>query len=251
MPSLLKRSVVELIGTFWLVFAGCGSAIFSATFPGLGIGILGVALAFGLSVVTMAYALGHVSGAHLNPAVTAGLVAARKFPRSELVPYIVGQVIGAILAAVALYVVASGRPGFSLQDGFATNGFGVYSPAGFSMLACFISEFVLTGMFMLVILGVTSQDAPKGFAPLAIGLTLILIHLISIPITNTSVNPARSTGPAIILGGEALRQLWFFWVSPLLGAVTAGVSYRKWIQRPAYLAEVPQPERPLKKASSH
>src|ERR1700729_745437 len=221
--SLFKRSVAEMFGTFWLVFGGCGAAIFAAAYPSLGIGFAGVALAFGLTVLTMAFAIGHVSGCHLNPAVSIGLVTARRFPISELPAYIVAQVVGAVAGAGVLYMIASGKPGFSLAGGFASNGYADHSPGGYSLLACFIAEVVLTAFFLLVILGSTDERAPKGFAPIAIGLCLTLIHLISIPVTNTSVNPARSTGPAIFVGGWALSQLWLFWLAPILGAILGGL----------------------------
>ncbi len=223
--SLFKRSLAECFGTFWLVFGGCGSAIFAAAFPGLGIGFAGVALAFGLTVLTMAYAIGHISGCHLNPAVTAGLVAGKRFPAREALPYIIAQVLGAFIGAGLLFIIASGKDGFSTATGFASNGYGPHSPGGYSLVACFVAEAVLTAFFLLVIMGSTDARAPKGFAPIAIGLCLTLIHLISIPITNTSVNPARSTGQAIFVGGWAISQLWLFWVAPLLGGVLGGVLY--------------------------
>src|SRR5580692_9546244 len=222
---LSKRAFAEFIGTFWLVFGGCGSAVLAAAFPGLGIGFAGVALAFGLTVLTMAYAIGHISGCHLNPAVSIGLVAGKRFPVSELLPYIVAQVAGAIAASGVLYIIASGKEGFSLAGGFASNGYADHSPGGYSLLACLVAEVVLTAFFLLVILGSTDERAPKGFAPIAIGLCLTLIHLISIPITNTSVNPARSTGPAIFVQGWALSQLWLFWVAPILGGAIGGLLY--------------------------
>ena len=224
--SLFKRSLAECFGTFWLVFGGCGAAVFAAAFPTLGIGFVGVALAFGLTVLTMAYAIGHISGCHLNPAVTAGLVAGKRFPASEALPYIVAQVVGAIAAASVLFVIASGKEGFSLANGFASNGYADHSPDHYSLLACLVAEIVLTAFFLLVIMGSTDARAPKGFAPIAIGLCLTLIHLISIPITNTSVNPARSTGQALFVGGWALGQLWLFWVAPLIGGVLGGLIYR-------------------------
>ncbi len=224
--SLSKRAFAEFIGTFWLVLGGCGSAVLAAAFPGLGIGFVGVALAFGLTVLTMAYAIGHISGCHLNPAVSFGLWAGRRFPGSELLPYIIAQVIGAIVAAGLLYLIASGREGFDIAGGLASNGFAEHSPGGYSLLACLITEVVLTFMFLIVILGATDKRAPAGFAPIAIGLCLTLIHLISIPVTNTSVNPARSTGPAIFVGDWALSQLWLFWLAPILGAILAGFVYR-------------------------
>jgi aquaporin Z len=221
------RAIAELIGTFWLVLGGCGSAVISAAFPEVGIGLLGVSLAFGLTVVTMAYAIGHVSGCHLNPAVSIGLTAAGRFPAGELLPYIGAQVAGAVGAAAVLYLIASGAQGFDLAGGFAANGFGEHSPGGYSFGAAFICEAVLTFMFLMVILGATDKAAPAGFAGLAIGLALTLIHLISIPVTNTSVNPARSTGQALFVGGWALAQLWLFWVAPIAGAAAAGVAHRR------------------------
>ena len=224
--SLIKRSLAECFGTYWLVFGGCGSAIFAAAYPALGIGFAGVALAFGLTVLTMAFAIGHISGCHLNPAVTAGLVAGRRFPISEALPYILAQVIGAIAAAGTLYVIASGKAGFSLAGGFASNGYADHSPDHYSMWACLLAEMVLTAFFLIVIMGSTDARAPKGFAPIAIGLCLTLIHLVSIPITNTSVNPARSTGQALFVGGWALSQLWLFWVAPIAGGVLGGLLYK-------------------------
>jgi aquaporin Z len=222
-----NRLAAELVGTFWLVLGGCGSAVIAAAFPDVGIGLLGVALAFGLTVLTMAYAIGHVSGCHLNPAVSVGLVVGRRFPSSELVPYVIAQLVGALLGAAVLYGIASGKPGFdAAASGFAANGFGDHSPGGYALGAAFLAEAVLTFMFLLIILGATDRRAPAGFAPLAIGLGLTLIHLISIPVTNTSVNPARSTGPALFVGGWALAQLWLFWVAPILGAAAAGLAYR-------------------------
>jgi aquaporin Z len=220
---MYKRAAAEFFGTFWLVFGGCGSAVLAAAFPQLGIGFAGVALAFGLTVLTMAFAIGHISGCHLNPAVSIGLVAGRRFPANELPAYIVAQVAGAVIASGVLYLIASGKPGFSLAGGFASNGYGVHSPGGYSLMACFVAEVVLTAFFLLVILGSTDERAPKGFAPIAIGLCLTLIHLISIPVTNTSVNPARSTGPALFVGGWAIGQLWLFWVAPILGAILGGL----------------------------
>ena len=225
-----KRLGAEFIGTFWLVLGGCGSAVLAAAFPGLGIGFVGVALAFGLTVLTMAFAIGHISGCHLNPAVSVGLVVGGRFPAGELIPYIVAQVLGAILGAGVLYVIASGHAGFDASAGFASNGYGEHSPGGYSLAACLVDEIVMTFMFLMIILGATDERAPKGFAPIAIGLGLTLIHLISIPVTNTSVNPARSTGPAIFAGGWALGQLWLFWVAPIVGAAIAGVVYR-WLGR--------------------
>jgi aquaporin Z len=225
--DLNKRCVAEFIGTFWLVFGGCGSAVLAAAFPGVGIGLLGVSFAFGLTVLTMAYAIGHISGCHLNPAVSIGLVAGGRFKPTELVPYILAQVVGGIAGAGVLYLIASGKAGFQLADGFASNGYGEHSPGNYSLLAGFVAEFVLTFMFLLIILGATDKRAPQGFAPIAIGLGLTLIHLIGIPVTNLSVNPARSTGPAVFVGGWALTQLWLFWVAPILGAAVAGIVHRQ------------------------
>jgi len=222
---LCKRLTAEVIGTFWLVFGGCGSAVLAAAFPEHGIGFLGVALAFGLTVLTMAYAIGHISGCHLNPAVTVGLATGRRFPWNEVLPYVVAQLVGAVLASTVLYVIASGKTGFSLSAGFAANGYGEHSPGGYTLTAALAAEVVLTFMFLMVILGATDKRAPAGFAPIAIGLCLTLIHLIGIPVTNTSVNPARSTGPALFAGAWALRQLWLFWLAPLVGAWIAGVVY--------------------------
>ncbi|HEY3295636.1 MAG TPA: aquaporin Z [bacterium] len=226
--SLSKRFAAELMGTFWLVFGGCGAAVLAAAFPNLGIGFLGVALAFGLTVLTMAFAIGHISGCHLNPAVSFGLWAGKRFPASELLPYIIAQVIGGILGATVLYIIASGSAGFSLANGFASNGYGEHSPGGYPLLSCFVAEVVLTFFFLTVILGATDTRAPKGFAPIAIGLALTLIHLIGIPVTNTSVNPARSTAPALFVGDWALAQLWLFWLAPILGAILAGWLYQ-WL----------------------
>jgi aquaporin Z len=223
--SLGKRTLAEFLGTFWLVLGGCGSAVLAAAFPSLGIGFAGVALAFGLTVLTMAYAIGHVSGCHLNPAVSVGLVAGKRFPASELLPYMIAQVLGAIAGAGVLYVIASGKAGFDVSGGFASNGYGEHSPGGYSLGAALVCEIVMTFFFLLVILGATDQRAPAGLAGLAIGLGLTLIHLISIPVTNTSVNPARSTGPALFAGGWALSQLWLFWVAPIVGAAIAGAMY--------------------------
>jgi aquaporin Z len=222
-----NRLGAEFIGTFWLVLGGCGSAVLSAAFPNVGIGLLGVALAFGLTVLTMAFAIGHISGCHLNPAVSFGLWAGNRFSASELVPYIIAQVLGAIAGAFVLYLIASGKAGFDVvQSGLAANGYGAHSPGGYSLFAGLVSEVVMTYMFLLIILGATDPRAPAGFAPVAIGLGLTLIHLISIPVTNTSVNPARSTGPALFVGGWALAQLWLFWIAPIAGAILAGVTYR-------------------------
>jgi aquaporin Z len=222
---LSKKLAAEFLGTFWLVFGGCGSAVLAAAFPQLGIGFLGVALAFGLTVVTMAYAIGHISGCHLNPAISVGLAVGKRFPFGEVVPYIIAQVLGGILGSAVLYVIASGKEGFSLSGGFASNGYGAHSPGGYSLLACFVAEVVLTFFFVLVIHGATDHRGVTGFAGLAIGLTLTLIHLIGIPVTNLSVNPARSTAPAIFAGGWALQQLWLFWVAPILGGIVAGAVY--------------------------
>ena len=232
-----KKYAAELIGTFWLTFAGCGSAVLAAAFPQVGIGLLGVALTFGLSVVTMAFAIGHISGCHLNPAVTVGLCAGGRFPGSQVIPYIVAQVIGAIAGAALLYVIASGKAGFDLAGGFASNGYGDHSPGKYTLLAGFVCEVTMTAMFLFVIMGATHGRAPAGFAPLAIGLALVMIHLVSIPVTNTSVNPARSTGPALFVGGWALQQLWLFWVAPLIGGVIGGVVYRWLSDEPAGLVE--------------
>jgi aquaporin Z len=223
---LSKRALAEFFGTFWLVFAGCGSAVLAAGFPTLGIKFAGVALAFGLTVLTMAYAIGHISGCHLNPAVSLGLVVGKRFPASDLGAYVVAQVAGAIAAAGVLFVIASGKEGFDVHAGFASNGYGLHSPDNYSLLAGFIAEVVLTAFFLIVIMGSTDGRAPKGFAPIAIGLCLTLIHLVCIPVTNTSVNPARSTGPAIFAGGWALQQLWMFWVAPLIGGALGGGIYK-------------------------
>ena len=231
--SLGRRSLAELLGTFWLVFGGCGAAVLSAAFPNVGIGFVGVALAFGLTVLTMAFAIGNISGCHLNPAVTVGLVAGRRFPVSELPAYIVAQVVGGIAGAGVLYVIASGKAGFLVSAGLASNGYADHSPGGYSLLACLVAEVVLTFMFLMIILGATDRRAPSGFAPIAIGLGLTLIHLIGIPVTNLSVNPARSTGPAVFVGGWALEQLWLFWVAPPVGALIAGVVYPALFERSA------------------
>src|SRR3954470_5746377 len=225
-----KRLLAECLGTFWLVFGGCGSAVLAAAFPNLGIGFAGVALAFGLTVLTMAYAVGAISGGHFNPAVSIGLVAGGRFPARDLVPYIIAQVIGAIAAAGVLYLIASGKAGFDASAGFASNGYGEHSPGGYSLTAALVTEVVMTFMFLIVILGTTHTRAPVGFAGLAIGLALTLIHLVSIPVTNTSVNPARSTGPAIFAGGWALAQLWVFWLAPIVGAAAAGFVYRSVLE---------------------
>lgn len=225
--DIKKRCTAEFVGTFWLVFGGCGSAVLAAAFPGVGIGLLGVSFAFGLTVLTMAFAIGHISGCHLNPAVSVGLAVGGRFKPAELVPYIIAQVAGGVAGAGILYLIASGKADFKLADGFASNGYGEHSPGGYSLLAGFVAEFVLTFMFLMIILGATDKRAPQGFAPIAIGLGLTLIHLIGIPVTNLSVNPARSTGPAVFVGGWALAQLWLFWIAPILGAVVAGVVHRQ------------------------
>lgn len=224
--SIGKRAAAEFFGTFWLVFGGCGSAVLAAAFPNLGIGFAGVALAFGLTVLTMAFAIGHISGCHLNPAVSAGLVVGKRFPASELLPYVVAQVVGGIAGAGVLYTIASGQANFALSNGFASNGYGVHSPGGYSTVACFIAEVVLTMFFLLIIMGSTDHRAPAGFAPIAIGLGLTLIHLIGIPVTNLSVNPARSTATAVYVGGWAVAQLWMFWVAPIIGGALGGGVYR-------------------------
>ena len=226
---ILKRSAAELLGTFWLVFGGCGSAVLAAKFPEVGIGLVGVSLAFGLTVVTMAYAVGYISGGHFNPAITLGLLAAGRTKPSDVLPYIIAQVLGAVLAAWLLVIVASGNGSDPVAGGLAANGFAEHSPGGYAQAAGFITEVLMTFFFLIVILGATDPRAPAGFAPLAIGLALTLIHLISIPITNTSVNPARSTGPAIIVGGWALQQLWLFWIAPFVGAIAAGGFWR-WLK---------------------
>jgi len=222
----MKQYGAEFFGTFWLVLGGCGSAVLAAAFPGVGIGLLGVSLAFGLTVLTMAFAIGHISGCHLNPAVSVGLWAAGRFPAKQLFPYIGAQVIGAVVAGGVLFLIASGKPGFDVAAGFAANGYDSHSPGGYSMVAALISEVVMTAMFLLIILGATDKRAPQGFAPIAIGLGLTLIHLISIPVTNTSVNPARSTGVAVFVGGWALSQLWLFWVAPIVGALLGAGAHR-------------------------
>jgi aquaporin Z len=224
--NLGKRAAAEFFGTFWLVFGGCGSAVLAAAFPNLGIGFAGVALAFGLTVLTMVYAVGHISGGHFNPAVSAGLVAGKRFPAKDFLPYVIAQVAAALAASGVLYVIASGKAGFSLANGFASNGYAEHSPGGYSLLACFVAEVVLTCFFILIIMGATDKRAPQGFAGIAIGLGLTLIHLVGIPVTNTSVNPARSTGPALFVGGWAVHQLWLFWVAPLLGGILGGAIYR-------------------------
>jgi aquaporin Z len=220
-----KRATAEFFGTFWLVFGGCGAAVLDAAFPGLGIGFLGVALAFGLTVLTMAFAIGHISGCHLNPAVSLGLAVGKRFPMSDVLPYWIAQVLGGLAAAGVLLVIASGKPGFSLAGGFASNGYAEHSPGGYSLTACLVAEIVLTMFFLLIIMGSTDQRAPDGFAAIAIGLGLTLIHLVGIPVTNLSVNPARSTGPAVFVGGWAIHQLWLFWVAPLIGGALGGGIY--------------------------
>lgn len=224
--NMTRRVTAEAVGTFWLVFGGCGSAVLAAAYPELGIGFTGVSLAFGLSVLTMAYGIGHVSGCHLNPAVSIGLVVAKRFPAADLVPYVVAQVVGGVAGAAVLYLIASGQPAFDVAGGFASNGYGAHSPGGYSLGAGLVAEVVLTAMFLIVIVGSTDGRAPAGFAPIAIGLALTLIHLISIPVTNTSVNPARSTATAVFVGGWALQQLWMFWVAPIVGAVLGSAIYR-------------------------
>lgn len=228
MDSTAKKMGAEFFGTFWLVLGGCGSAVLAAAFPNLGIGLLGVALAFGLTVLTMAFAIGHISGCHLNPAVSFGLWSGGRFPAKDLAPYIAAQVLGAVAGAAVLFLIATGKAGFDLAGGFASNGYGEHSPGGYSLLACLISEIVMTFMFLFVIMGATDKRAPQGFAPIAIGLCLTLIHLISIPVTNTSVNPARSTGVALFVGGWAVAQLWLFWVAPIIGGILGGLTYR-WL----------------------
>jgi len=229
----IRKCTAEAIGTFWLTFAGCGSAVIAAAFPQVGIGLLGVALAFGLTVVTMAYAIGHISGCHLNPAVTVGLAAGGRFPAGRIVPYVIAQLVGAIVAAGLLYLIASGAPGFDIAGGLASNGYAEHSPGKYSLASGFIMEVVMTMIFLFIIMGATHGKAPAGFAPLAIGLGLTLIHLVSIPVTNTSVNPARSTGPALFVGGWALAQLWLFWVAPLIGGALGGIIYRWLSEEPA------------------
>jgi len=247
---MLRRAAAEMLGTFWLVLAGCGSAVLAAAFPGLGIGLLGVSLAFGLSVLTMAYALGHISGCHLNPAVTVGLCVSGRFPAREAPKYIAAQLLGASLGALALFVIASGRPEFTVADGFAANGYGDHSPDGYGLLAAFVCESILTFMFLMIILGATDARAPSGFAPMAIGLALILIHLIAIPVTNVSVNPARSTGPALFVGGWAMAQLWLFWVAPMLGAVTAGWLYPLLVEGRSEVRSFPRRADPVATSSA-
>jgi len=228
MVSISRRLGAEFIGTFWLVLGGCGTAVLAAAFPHVGVGLLGVALAFGLTLLTMAYAIGHISGCHINPAVTVGLAAGGRFPARDVIPYIIVQVLGGILASSVLYVIASGAAGFSLSAGFAANGYGAHSPGGYPLLSCVVCEITMTAIFLFVIMGATDKRVPVGFAPIPIGLVLTLIHLISIPVTNTSVNPARSTGPALFVGGWALAQLWLFWVAPIAGGVLGALVYQ-WL----------------------
>jgi aquaporin Z len=235
-----RRLAAEFLGTCWLVLGGCGSAVLAATFPDTGIGFLGVSLAFGLTVLTAAYAVGSISGGHFNPAVSVGLYVGKRFPASDLLPYMVAQVLGAVVAAAVLYLIASGRAGFDVSAGFAANGYAEHSPGGYPLLAALVAEVVLTFFFLVIILGSTDPRAPQGFAPIAIGLALTLIHLISIPVTNTSVNPARSTGPALFVGGWALMQLWLFWVAPIIGAALAGLAYRLLAAEPERAA-MPEP----------
>jgi len=237
---LYRKLGAEFIGTFWLVLGGCGSAVLAAKFPEIGIGLVGVSLAFGLTVVTMAYAVGHISGGHFNPAVTVGLFAGGRTPAGELLPYILAQLAGAVIAALVLYLIASGKSGFDLSAGFASNGYGEHSPGGYPLPSAFVTEVVMTAGFLFVIMGATDKRAPAALAPLAIGLTLTLIHLISIPVTNTSVNPTRSTGPALLVGGWALAQLWLFWLAPILGGILGGAAYR-WLAttQPVAAADVP------------
>jgi aquaporin Z len=228
MTSMSRRLAAEFIGTFWLVLGGCGTAVLAAAFPHVGVGLVGVALAFGLTLLTMAYAIGHISGCHINPAVTVGFAAGGRFPGRDVIPYIVVQVLGAFLASSVLYVIASGAAGFSLSGGFAANGYGAHSPGGYPLLSCIVCEITMTAIFLFVIMGATDNRVPQGFAPIPIGLVLTLIHLISIPVTNTSVNPARSTGPALWVGGWALAQLWLFWLAPIVGGVLGALIYR-WV----------------------
>ena len=241
---IANRALAEFIGTFWLVLGGCGSAVLAAAFPNLGIGFLGVAFAFGLTVLTMAYGIGHISGCHLNPAVTVGLVVGNRFKAGDAFAYIVAQVAGALVGALVIYFIASGKAGFSLAGGLASNGYADHSPGGYSLAAGFVCEVVMTFMFLMIILGSTDGRAPEGFAPIAIGLGLTLIHLISIPVTNTSVNPARSTGPALVVGGWALGQLWLFWVAPIIGAALAGIVYRGMSGEAAWRASLAEARTP-------
>jgi len=234
--SISKRATAEFFGTFWLVFGGCGAAVLSAAFPSLGIGFLGGGWVINQTVLTMAFAIGHISGCHLNPAVSIGLCAGKRFPASDLLPYIVAQVVGGIAGAGVLYIIASGKAGFDLSGGFASNGYAEHSPGGYSMLAALVAEIVLSFMFLLIIMGSTDKRAPQGFAPIAIGLGLTLIHLIGIPVTNLSVNPARSTGPAVFVGGWALAQLWLFWVAPIAGGALGGVVYKALLEEPSTIS---------------
>lgn len=236
-----RKYAAEVIGTFWLTFAGCGSAVLAAAFPQVGIGLVGVSFAFGLSVVTMAYAIGHISGCHLNPAVTVGLACGGRFQAAQIVPYVIAQLVGATAAAALLYVIASGAAGFDVSKGFASNGYEAHSPGKYGLVACFLIEAAMTAMFLFIIMGSTHGKAPAGFAPLAIGFALVMIHLVSIPVTNTSVNPARSTGPALFVGGWALAQLWLFWVAPLIGGAIGGVAYRWLSEEPAGVVEGKRP----------
>jgi aquaporin Z len=238
---MFRKCAAESIGTFWLVLGGCGSAVLAAAFPDVGIGLLGVSLAFGLTVLTMAYAIGHVSGCHLNPAVSVGLCAGGRFPASELLPYIAAQVVGGVVAGGVLFLIASGKAGFDVTAGFASNGYGAHSPGGYSLLAALVTEIVMTMMFLFVILGATDKRAPQGFAPIAIGLGLTLIHLISIPVTNTSVNPARSTAVALFAGGWAISELWLFWLAPIVGGAVGGVLYRSLFEHEAVREFVTSP----------
>ena len=226
MESMPKRMGAEFFGTFWLVLGGCGSAVLAAAFPNVGIGLLGVSLAFGLTLLTMAFAIGHISGCHINPAVSIGLFAGGRFPAKDLAPYIIAQVLGGVVAAAVLFIIASGNADFDVASGFASNGYGAHSPGGYSLGACLVTEIVMTFMFLFIILGATDKRAPLGFAPIPIGLSLTLIHLISIPVTNTSVNPARSTGVALFVGDWAMAQLWLFWLAPIIGAIIGGIAYR-------------------------
>jgi aquaporin Z len=238
----MRKCLAEAIGTFWLTFGGCGTAVIAATFPQVGVGLVGVALAFGLTLLTMAYAIGHISGCHINPAVTIGLAAGGRFPAKDIAPYVVAQVIGAIIAAGVLYAIASGAPDFDVAKGFAANGYGEHSPGHYGLLSGLVAEIVLTMMFLFIIMGATHGKAPAGFAPIAIGLCLTLIHLIGIPVTNVSVNPARSTGPALFVGGWALAQLWLFWLAPLIGGTLGGLLYRWLSEEPsAQVTGIPTP----------
>jgi aquaporin Z len=247
--NISRRLGAEFIGTFWLVLGGCGTAVLAAGFPHLGVGFVGVALAFGLTLLTMAYAIGHISGCHINPAVTVGLWAGGRFPARDVIPYIIVQVVGGILAAAVLYVIASGAAGFSLSAGFAANGYGTHSPGGYPLLSCLVCEITMTLIFLFVIMGATDPRVPAGFAPIPIGLVLTLIHLISIPVTNTSVNPARSTGPALFVGGWAIGQLWLFWVAPIVGGLLGGLLYR-WLVSGAETAPAVQTVTPAEASAT-